>query len=566
MADPAAPASAPGPHPVPDDQPELLPASMLHAFVYCPRLFHLEWVDARWADSDDTAEGRATHRVVDRPSGRMPDPDEQALLSGATSVQLSSERLGLVAVTDRVEGGDGGVVPVEVKHGAPGPDGQPWPADRAQVLAQAVLLREAGYAVSEGVLFYARTRQRVRVPVGADAEAEVLGLLREARGVAGSLTPPPPLVDSPKCGRCSLAGLCLPDETNALLERSDLPPRRIVPKDADPRPLYVTEPGATVGVRGGRVIVTKDREPLADVRLLDVSQLCVFGRVQVSTDALARLWARGVPVLWFTHGGWLRGWAQGEPSRYVELRRRQVLVHGQGGLGIAARLVQGKIANQRTMLRRNGRGEVPGRVLESLTGLRDRAREVTALASLLGVEGTAARLYFEAFPAMLRPARAELVDGFAAAGRQRRPPPDPVNCLLGFAYALLVKDLVAVCLGVGLDPFLGVLHRPRYGRPALALDLAEEFRPLVADSVVVGLLNNGEVGPGDFETRHIGVSLTTHGRRTVIAAYERRLEHEVTHPVFGYRISYRRVLDVQARMLAAVMVGDLPDYTPMTTR
>jgi CRISP-associated protein Cas1 len=141
-----------------------------------------------------------------------------------------------------------------------------------------------------------------------------------------------------------------------------------------------------------------------------------------------------------------------------------------------------------------------------------------------------------------------------------------LNCLLSFCYALLIKDLVAVCLGVGLDPYLGFLHRPRFGRPALALDLAEEFRPLIAESTVIGLLNNGEVNAKHFTHRAGAVTLTRDGRKKVIQAYERRKDVVIKHPTFGYRISYRRVLDVQARILAAVMLGELPHYTPTTTR
>ncbi|MGH3856079.1 MAG: CRISPR-associated endonuclease Cas1 [Pseudonocardiaceae bacterium] len=128
------------------------------------------------------------------------------------------------------------------------------------------------------------------------------------------------------------------------------------------------------------------------------------------------------------------------------------------------------------------------------------------------------------------------------------------------------RQPVAVTLGVGFDPYLGVYHRSRYGRPSLALDLAEEFRPLIADSVVLGLLNNGEITPADLIRRAGAVSLTADGRRTVLRAYERRLDTEIRHPVFGYQISYRRVLDVQARLLAAVMVGEIPEYIPMVTR
>lgn len=548
-----------------DAVPELLPARMLNEFVYCPRLFYFEWVDHRWADSDDTEAGRFTHRAVDEPGGRMPPAEAVELLRQVRSLQLESHDLGLVAVIDRIEESDGTVVPVDVKKGRPSPSGEPWPADRIQVLVHAVLLTAAGYRVDRAILYYAETNQRVTVPIDDSVFDEVDDVVRSAREVAAQLKPPLPLVSSPKCPRCSLVGLCLPDETNALLERAEAPPRRIVPRDPDHRPLYVTEQGAFVGVKGGRVVVTKDKEQLADVRLIDVAQLCLFGRVQASSEVLARLWSLGVPVMWFSYGGWLRGWAQGEPSRYVELRRRQVLVHGQGGLGIARNLIAGKIRNCRTLLRRNARVDVDGAV-DALGRLRTRAEKVESLPELLGIEGTAARIYFSEFTNMLGHTRHYLATSFDRDGRTRRPPRDPVNCLLSYAYALLLKDIVAVCLGVGLDPFIGVMHRPRFGRPALALDLAEEFRPLIADSVVVGMLNNGEIDTHDFIIRPQGVTLTQDGRRAVLRAYERRLDQVVTHPVFKYKISYRRVIDVQARILAAVMTGELAEYVPMATR
>lgn len=548
-----------------DGLPALLPVRMLNEFVYCPRLFYLEWVDRRWADNDDTEAGRWTHRSVDAASGRVPPPDRADELVDAKSVSLSSDALGLTGVVDRIQGTDGLVLPIDVKKGRPTPQGDAWPADRIQVLAQAALLRDAGYDVQQAAVHYAATHQRVLVEVSEATDAEVVQTLAAARQVASALRPPLPLVESPKCVRCSLAGLCLPDETNALLERSAATPRRIVPRDPDHAPLYVTEPGSFVGVKGGRVVVTLDKQPVTDVRLIDVSQVCLFGPVQVSSEALARLWRAAVPVLWFSTGGWLRGWAQGEPSKFVELRRRQAAVHGQGGLGLAAGMIAGKIHNQRVLLRRNGGGGTSG-VVRSLAGLKVGAQKAQDVQSLLGIEGTAARQYFEHFVDMVGPARRHLADGFELFGRARRPAPDPLNALLSFTYGLLVKDLVAVCLGVGLDPYLGVLHRPRYGRPSLALDLAEEFRPLIADSVVLGLLNNGEIDVGHFFFRGAGVTLTKDGRRVVLRAYERRLAQTVRHPVFGYTISYRRVLDVQARICAAVMLGELTDYVPMTTR
>lgn len=543
---------------------DLIPARMLNEYVYCPRLFYLEWVDARWADSDDTAEGSDRHRQLDRRESGLPAPEDVELMSRRTTVRLSSDRLGVLAVIDWVEADDDGVVPVDLKKGVP-PDQGVWPADRAQVLAQAALLIDAGCRVKSAIVYYAATHQRRTISVTAESLTEINDLLASAREVAEKPLPPLPLVDSPKCPRCSLVGLCLPDETNALLRRTDARPRRIMPRDPDNRPLYVTEQGSYVGVRSGRITVTKEKEKLADVRALDVSQLAVFGRVQVSTQALADLWSRGVPVLWFSYGGWLNGWAQGEMSRYVELRRRQVATHAQGGFDIARRIVEGKIRNCRVLLRRNQRADVSS-VVDSLGRLATRARTAGSAADLLGLEGAAARLYFENFTAMLGPARFALAHDFEVDGRQRRPATDPVNSLLSFTYSLLLKDLVAVCIGVGLDPFLGVYHRPRYGRPALALDLIEEFRPLIADSVVVGLLNNAEISDTDFVRRGNAAWLTPEGRKKVIRAYERRLETTVKHPLFGYRASYRRVLDIQARLMAAVMIGELDAYPPMVTR
>ncbi|SYZ33987.1 CRISPR-associated endonuclease Cas4g/Cas1g [Propionibacterium australiense] len=471
--------------------------------------------------------------------------------------------MGLSAVVDRVDHREGVSVPVDHKKGRPQADGQPWAADRAQVLVYAALLDAAGYTVDHAELFYAEDHVTVLVAWDDDAATELRGLVAAARELAESPVPPPPPIDSPRCPRCSLAGLCLPDETNALTERQAANKKRVLPRNPDERPLYVTEQGAYVSSRSGRIVVTKDGEELVGLRLLDISQLCVFGGVQISTQAITRILSTGAPVLWMSYGGWLNGWAQGSPSKHVQLLRRQVL--SPDGTAIARQIISGKIRNQRTMLRRNAKSTIEPGVLGSLRELAGSAAAADSSSSLLGYEGTAARLYFENFTQMLS-SQVELGQEFDTNGRTRRPPKDPINALLGLCYSLLVKDLVAVCLGVGLDPYIGVFHASRYGRPALALDLTEEFRPLVADSVVLNVMNNGEIGSEDFMRRGIGCQLTKQGRKKLIGAYERRLETEVTHPVFGYRISYRRCLEVQTRLLAAVLIGEIPEYKPFVTR
>ncbi len=544
----------------------LVPARMLNEFVYCPRLFHIEWVQGRFTDNDDTVEGRWHHRVVNQEAGRVPAPDEVALKIRARAVSLSSDRLGLIAKVDLLEGDAASVVPVDYKRGTP-PDVEHRVRDpeRVQVCAQVLLARDNGYRCDEGAVYFAGSRERVPVVID-DALVELTtNSLRDLRVVAARSEPPPPLVDSPKCPRCSLVTVCLPDETNTLTERSRRPPRRLVPTASEARPLYVTEQGAVVGVRDGRVDVRVDRTTRSSERLIDVSQVNLYGNVQVSTQAFRTFFSREIPVCFFTYGGWFSGLAEGLPSKFVELRRRQTLAGPSVCTAIAGAMVTGKIRNSRTLLMRNSRDR-PESTIAALKRLAERAAEAPSIPSLLGIEGTAARLYFDALPTMLRAEQRIPGAPFAFEGRNRRPPRDGFNCLLSFVYGLLVKDCTTTLLGVGFDPYQGVYHQPRFGRPALALDLAEEFRPLLADSVVVNLVNNGEIRPSHFLVRGQGVGLTSDGRKAVIAAYERRLAAEVRHPVFDYRVTYRRVLETQARLLGAHLLGEVPAYIAMVTR
>src|SRR5208283_1767600 len=206
-------------------------------------------------------------------------------------------------------------------------------------------------------------------------------------------------------------------------------------------------------------------------------------------------------------------------------------------LAFARDFVVAKIENCRTLLMRN-HPDLPGEITEKLSGFAKEARIADAMDNLLGIEGMAARVYFSAFSGMLKNCQEDSGLSFDFKGRNRRPPVDQINALLSYAYALLSKDLTVTTLVVGFDPFLGFYHQPRYGRPALALDLMEEFRPIIADSVVLWVVNNGMVSPADFISRGPAVALKPEARRKFIQAYEKRLDNFITHPVFGYRISY----------------------------
>ncbi|MFI5063641.1 MAG: CRISPR-associated endonuclease Cas1 [Streptosporangiales bacterium] len=548
---------------MPPDVPELIPARMLNEYTYCPRLFFLEWVDRLFASSADVAEGDWRHRRVDAGGGAAPLPGEGEL-TAARSVELASERLGITAKLDLLEGTDGGVVPVDTKKGHPRPDGTPWEADAVQVCAQVLLLREHGYTAARGEIWYAETRQRVPVEITPGLIACTTAAARQARKVAAQLAPPPPLQSSPKCPRCSLAGICLPDEVNVLARRATAPPRRLIAGDCDAAPLYVTEQGTLVGVDGGRLTVSRQRSSLTSTRLIDVSHVCLYGNVQVSAQAQRELFDRDIDVFHFSYGGWLMGISTGLPGKNVMLRIRQVTAAARGQLDEARLMISGKIRNARVLLRRNG-GEETAKVVAQLAGLAPRAEKAADAAELLGLEGAAARLYFGAFPVLLH--RAGELPGPAFTGlRNRRPPTDAVNCLLSFCYGLLAKELMAGCLAVGFDPYIGLFHRPRFGRPALALDLAEEFRPILADSTVLTLVNNREISATDFVVRAGAVTLTTEGRRAVLRAWERRMTTQLRHPMFGYTLTYRRAVELQARILAARLLGELPAYEPLVTR
>ena len=564
------------------DVPDLIPARMLNEFAYCPRLAYLEWVQGEFADNLDTLEGRFAHRRVDQPdTAPTPDPAELGASSPgesgssspaddsilhSRSVLLSAPAEGLIARIDLIEFSSASVVPVDYKRGkVPDIPGNAYEPERVQLCAQGLILRENGYHCEGGILYDAESRRRVSVAFDDELVERTRQLLRQLRLTAQSRTLPPPLVDSPKCPRCSLVGICLPDEVVFLNSPRDSagPVRHLVPRREDALPLYVSEQGAAVGKSGDELTVRSRDGQVRSLRLIDVSSVCLFGNVQVSAQAIRELSAASIPVCHFSYGGWFHAVTTGMTHKNIELRIAQfaAAANPRRSLPFARAFVLGKIKNARTILRRHlARTDAPD-ILRKLAILARRAAHASNAATLLGIEGLAAKTYFEYFALLLKPET-----GFNIDGRNRRPPRDPVNALLSFLYALLVKDATLAVLAAGFDPMLGFFHKPRYGRPSLALDLAEEFRPIIADSTVLTLINNGEVGPESFIRRAGAVALTDAGRRAVLAAYQRRMESAIIHPLFGYRISYQRILQVQARLLGRALLGEIPTYPAFCTR
>ncbi|HVW85866.1 MAG TPA: CRISPR-associated endonuclease Cas1, partial [Bryobacteraceae bacterium] len=484
--------------------PDYLPARMVNEFVYCPRLFFYEWVDGLFRESADTMEGSAQHRRVDARPTELPQETDEKI--HARSVTLASERLRVIAKLDLVEAEGRRATPVDYKHGAPreGKDGiGMWPADRVQIALQAIVLRENGYECDEAVVFYQKTRQRARVPVDAALIAEAEEAVARAWDLAGEGSIPPPLVDSPKCGGCSLNTICLPDETNRLMdpgltdalsgaaqlglfddaegaparkppasEGVEAPVRRLMTARDDLKPLYLNTQGFRVG-KSGEVLQVKEKDKtVQEVRIGEICQVNLLGNIQISTQAVQTLCEAGVPVSYFSMGGSFYGITTGLNTKNVALRRAQFRLADSEwfAVSLARTLVAGKIRNQRTMLQRN-HIEPKKSWLGMMKSLAEKAGRAENLESLLGIEGTAARIYFEEFAGMIKPGDDENAGAsgfsFDFEGRNRRPPRDPVNALLSLAYSVLAKDLTIACYAVGFDPYMGFYHQLRHGRPAL---------------------------------------------------------------------------------------------------
>lgn len=562
--------------------PDLVPARMVNEYAYCPRLAYLEWVQGEWADSADTLEGRFRHRVVDREGGRLPSPDEtvdegEGERIHARSIWLSSEEEYLTARIDLIEGDGQTVTPVDYKRGsAPDlPEGA-WETDRVQLCAQGLILRANGYTCAGGVIYYSESKTRVPVTFDDALIARTRQIVQDIRQMAAAGRIPPPLVDSPKCVRCSLAPICLPDETNLLNAEAPTPrpepsaPRRLMPARDDAAPLYVGEPGARVTKSGERFEVWLKDQCLGEARIFETSHIALFGSVQITTPALSEALDRGIPVAFFSMGGWFKGMAHGPAHKNVALRIAQyrAAFDPARSLALARSFVAAKIRNCRTLLMRN-HAQPPAEAIAELLQLSKDAQAAPSLPALLGIEGNAGRIYFGAFAGMLKPRHAPSDHAawrFDFDGRNRRPPRDPINALLSFAYSMLAKALAVSAQIIGFDPYLGFYHQPHYGRPSLALDVMEEFRPIVADSVVLTAVNTGVIAPEDFIASGPAVALTPAGRKKFIQAFESRLDSEITHPIFGYRISYRRVLEVQLRLLGRVLTGEIANYPAFTTR
>ena len=345
--------------------------------------------------------------------------------------------------------------------------------------------------------------------------------------------------------------------------------------------IYIREQGATVRRQGERLVVSKGRAVLEEFPLANVEQVALMGNVQLTTQATATLLERDIDVVFLSSYGKFRGRLSGTGAKQARLRQRQLQQLNQPAvtLELARAIVDGKIHNQRVVLQRQTRRTtslaeraqgvtaIPAdptrfsKALEGMIQMQRRAQQATTLDSVRGYEGKAASFYFQAIRTLLEP-------GWGFQKREYYPPPDPFNALLSFAYSLLLRDVTTAVQQVGFDPYLGFFHEIEYGRPSLVLDLMEEWRPLIADSLVLEMVNRGALQPEQFTwTGQVRrpVELGEAGVAKVLKAYGRRLEQQLYHPQAGPggQTSLRQAILLQARQLAQVIHGQRQHYSPM---
>lgn len=529
----------------------------LHALVYCERLFYLEEVEEiRVADAAVWA-GRRLHEELDEPGD-------------VVTLTLEHEELGIRGRTDAVRRRDGTIYPVEHKRGRSHKtaDGshEAWDSDRIQALAYAMLLEQhQPTPVTEARVRYHADNVTVRIPLTDEGREQVRATVARARELAASPDRPPVTADDRKCIRCSLAPVCLPEESRFIDSQAREPeephkPLRLYPPDTERRSLHIMEQRARVGRSGDSLTVVEPEKTKQRFGTREVSDVVIHGHAQITTQALRLCAADGIPVHWVTMSGAHLGTFASRPSA-VQRRIRQYrgLADDDLAIELARRIIAAKLELQLRHVLRSSRKDsgLRGAVAEHLAQLRLAIKGLARAAdrdTIMGHEGAGARAYFQALAQLVH---ADAGPALVPAGRSRRPPRDRFNALLSFAYSLLYRDVVGAIMRVGLEPALGLLHQPRSASFPLALDLMELFRVPVVDVAVLGAVNRRTFDPDEhFVITGPQVWLSESGRRRMIAVYEQRKHTEYRHPVVGYTLSYARMMELEVRLLEKEWSGE----------
>jgi len=331
--------------------------------------------------------------------------------------------------------------------------------------------------------------------------------------------------------------------------------------------VYITQDDAFIGKTDERLHVKAQKQTLLDVPLIKIDGVVVLGRATVSPAAIVELLERNIPLSFLTGTGRYLGRLEPELTKNIFVRSAQWQAAGESerAVHVVRSFVRGKLKNYRNGLLRREREGSEFDLKVAITRIEQAIAPLNKTAminSLRGLEGAGSAAYFGVFNHLLR------AEGFKFEARRRRPPTDPVNALLSLGYSLLRHDVQGALNIVGFDPYLGYLHVQRYGRPSLALDLMEEFRPLVVDAIVLSGVNKRSLTPTDFTTEPLSgaVSLSPEGLRIFLRLYEQKKQSNFKHPVLGRQCTYQEAFEIQARLLAKYLMGEIDKYPPLVLK
>ena len=538
----------------------------LHALSYCERLFYLEEVEELRVADHLVHAGRTLHEAeVDR------NREWQSL-------ELASDEWGIRGKVDFARYRDGQLVAIEHKKGRSKGDAA-WDTDVLQVTAYAVLLAEHfGKPVPEGRIRYHATNKTVRVAVDDAARDRLRQAIARARELSRSLQRPPVADNENLCAKCSLAPVCLPEESRlAAAMGADEPEqqedalgvpkaRRLFPKHDARRTLHVVDRDARVKRSGLQFVVRTAQGEDRKYPGMDVGAVVLHGSAQITSQAVHFAAANDIAVHWISGGGAYVGGMAPPAGVQRRLRQYRALEDGALRLHLARRVAQAKLENQVRFIARHSRTRgVRGEAAPLLKAMRVQIPQVERCGdadALRGYEGIAARSYFSALALLLDADQRHM----AFTGRSRRPPRDGFNAALSFGYGLLYREVMAAIIAVGLDSTLGFFHTPRTAAHPLALDLMELFRTTLWDMPLVASVNRRQWSGDHLQASRDKVWLSDQGKKLAISLFEQRKQESWKHPVLSYSLSYARSIEMEARLLEKEWSGEEGLFARMRLR
>ncbi|MDX2084676.1 MAG: CRISPR-associated endonuclease Cas1 [Candidatus Melainabacteria bacterium] len=519
----------------------MISASQLNTYLFCPRLLFLEAVLGCEGSNVESEEGRFLHDKL-----------------ASDEIYVESPELALCGKVDVLHE-DG--TPIEYKRGKPLPDGEPWPGHAIQLCALAMLLESVeGHDIPYGYIWYNMSRERVKVRFDDVLREETCQTIAKAKTLLDQNILPEPLTNRKACLGCNQYRNCLPDELQATQPPQEA--QTILTPHIEGQAVYVDRPGSKLSIKNGSLVISAvGSEDPVTIGLARINQVVIQQPAHCTSSFLETCTKQKIPVMLLDFSGRWQGCMQGHVTRNVlsRLQQYQQLTDPEVSLILAKTLIQAKLTNQRVWLRRHLGTDHPSvealaRILKSL----DRAENS---ASLLGMEGEAARHHFQGLSEMIN-----TEGGIEWQGRHKHPSPDPLNSLLSFGYSILMQQAVTACHLAGLDPYLGFYHGLKHGKPSLALDLMEIYRTPVVDTTVLGFLNRGQCTADDFESEGSTCKLKQTARKAFMQSLFERLRTPVKHPVFGYSTTYQRAIHVEARLLSYALLSGLDLWKPFTWR